>query len=137
MEYQDRFRGFLRIGQPREWLGWFRCSGSLNRFLCFLFFITALALFFHMREERVAFVEPNTKSTRYVIAQTAFYFADEDATQILRQQAMRDVGEIYKFDELQLQNSKTSFSRFLIEDDEWRHKASIRRLKRCSRGLKR
>ena len=121
MEYPDRLSSFRRVQQSYEWLrGRFRQAGTWHRIACFLFFVFALSLFLHMREERIEIVEPNTKSTRYVIAQTGFSFADEDATQILRQQAMRDVGEIYRFDEQQLQDHTNAFSRFLIEDEKWR-----------------
>lgn len=121
MEYPDHFTGLGKIRQSCEWLrSRLKQAGTWNRILCFLFFVAALSLFLHMREERVEVVEPNTKSSRYVIAQTAFSFADEDATQILRQQAMRDVGEIYRFDEQQLQDHTNAFSRFLIEDEKWR-----------------
>lgn len=124
MEHLDRFSGFRKIKASGEWLRTrLRQAGTWNRIICFLIFVVALSLFLHMRGEKVAIVEPNTKSTRYVIAQTSFSFADEDATQILRQQAMRDVGEIYRFDEQQLQDHANAFSRFLIEDDNWRQEA--------------
>jgi len=124
MEYPDPLSVSRRIQQSCEWLrGRLREAGVWNRVICCLFFVIALSLFLHMREERVAIIEPNTKSTRYVIAQTGFSFADEDATQILRQQAMRDVGEIYRFDEQQLQDHTNTFSRFLIEDEKWRNAA--------------
>lgn len=125
MEYPDHFTGFGKIRQSCEWLrSRLKQAGTWNRILCFLFFVVALSLFLHMREERVEVVEPNTKSTRYVIAQTGFSFADEDATQILRQQAMRDIGETFRFDEQQLQEHTNAFSRFLIEDDKWRAAAA-------------
>ncbi len=121
MEYSDRQIFFRRTRQLRGWLqDKLKQAGSWNRVICFLLFVIALALVLHIREERVAIAEPHTKSTRYVIAQTGFSFADEDATQILRQQAMRDVGEIFRFDEQQLQEHTNTFSRFLIEDEKWR-----------------
>lgn len=124
MEHQDRFSGFCKSKQWSETLrSKLRQAGAWNRIICFLVFVVSLSLFLHMREEKVAIIEPNTKSTRYVIAQTSFSFADEDATQILRQQAMRDVGEIYRFDDQQLQDHANAFSRFLIEDDNWRQQA--------------
>jgi len=120
----DHFSAYRRFKSSLEWLrGKLKAAGTWNRILCFLVFVAALSLFLHMREEKVATLEPNTVSTRYVIAQTGFSFADEDTTQILRQQAMRDVGEIYRFDEQQLQDHGNAFSRFLIDDEKWRSAA--------------
>ncbi|MBS3904599.1 MAG: HDIG domain-containing protein [Simkania sp.] len=99
-------------------------SGAFRRFLLFILLVLVLAVFLHTREERFEILERGTQSERYVIAQTSFSFADEDATQILRQQAVRDIGEIYRIDEKVLQECTRRLERFLVEDEHWRQQMS-------------
>ena len=94
--------------------------GALRRFCLFFLLVAALAFFLHIREERCDILELNTESTRYVMAQTAFSFLDEETTQIFRQQASRDIGEIYRFDEKFLEDKVRALERYLIEDETWR-----------------
>lgn len=98
--------------------------GFLRRCSLFLSLVGVLALFLHLREERFEIPELNTESTRYVMAQTAFSFMDEETTHILRQQAVRDVGEVYRIDEAFLNEKLKAFEQFLIEDETWRQKMS-------------
>ena len=62
----------------------------------------------------------STKSPRYLIAQIDFEFPDTDATQILKQEAVRDVGAIYKIDEAQIVLYRRTVENSLIEHQKWR-----------------
>lgn len=65
-------------------------------------------------------LEVGTPSPRYVIAQTDFSFLDEEATQTLKQEAVRDIGAIYKLDEAQVKNFRQTYENSLIEEQKWR-----------------
>lgn len=114
--------------------GW-RKSGS--RFFLFLFLAAVLAGSLHFRRERPETLELNAKSNRYIIAQVAFTFADEDATQILRQQAIRDIGDIYRLDERELDTVSQGVEHYLVEDEAWRHETPQATFEQMLKGLER
>ena len=87
--------------------------------ICFLFFLV-LFFFLHIREVRVAFVELNAKAKNYVVAQVDFSFPDTDATMILRQEAFRDVGKIYKLGRTEIKEARSKFENYLIYHPHWR-----------------
>ncbi|MBI3236595.1 MAG: hydrolase, partial [Chlamydiales bacterium] len=57
---------------------------------------------------------------RYVIAQLDFDFPDEEATQILRQESIRDIGTIYRIDDRQIYPFRNQLEKTLIEHQKWR-----------------
>ena len=83
----------------RDWLG----EGHFGKRLtvAILFFI-ALALFLHFREVRMEVIEQGRIAERYIIGQVDFEFPDEEATLVIKQQSVRDVGAIYRIKEKQL-----------------------------------
>lgn len=101
----------------KNWLG----EGHFGRrlFVAFLFFIV-LALFLHFRQVRTEALEVNTIAERYIISQVDFTFPDEEATHLLRQQAVRDVGAIYRLDEKELHQMRLDFERNLLANPDWR-----------------
>lgn len=82
----------------------------------------ALALFivFHFREIHVEVLEYNTLAPRYFVAQTDFDFLDVEATALLKQEAIRDIGKIYQIDEKQIRQREIEFENFLMYNQEWR-----------------
>ncbi len=74
------------------------------RWIIGLFFFLILFCFLHFREVRVEILELNSIAPRYIVSQIDFDFFDEEATIILKQEAVRDVGKIYQ-----------------ISPKEWRH----------------
>ncbi len=116
--------------------GWGK-SGLLRRFLLFFVLASVLSLFLHIRQERVEILELNSKSTRYIIAQTNFSFADDDATGILRQQAVRDIGDIYRIDERQIDIRSEALERYLVEEEAWRQETSQTTFDQMLKGVER
>ena len=55
-----------------------------------------------------------------MISQADFFFLDEEASQTLRQEAIRDVGAIFKIDEAQLTLFRAHLEHSLIENQQWR-----------------
>ena len=58
--------------------------------------------FLHFRQVRMEMLDLNSIAERYLIAQVDFEFPDEQATFILKQQSLRDIGKIYRLDEKQV-----------------------------------
>ncbi|MBS0651820.1 MAG: HDIG domain-containing protein [Verrucomicrobia bacterium] len=102
---------------------WYRLLGkdqSGKRWALLLTFIISLTIFLHFREVQMEFLELGAQSPRYVIAQVDFNFPDEEATHILRQESVRDIGTIYKVEEKQVHQFRQDLELSLIEHQEWR-----------------
>lgn len=95
-------------------------SGGLNRLMLFLSFLTLLTYFFHFRQQPREHVEIGKTALRYVIAQIDFSFPDEEATQILKQRAIQDIGSIYSIGESQIKQVRFALEKSLIDDQSWR-----------------
>ncbi len=90
------------------------------RLLVGLVCVFGLALFLHFREVRLEVIELNTTATRYVVAQVDFEFPDYETTIILKQQALQDVGSIYRVDPGEIQNAGHELENSLIRSRDWR-----------------
>ncbi|MBX3719089.1 MAG: HDIG domain-containing protein [Parachlamydiales bacterium] len=102
---------------------WYRLLGkdqSGKRWALLLTFIISLTIFLHFREVQMEFLELGAQSPRYVIAQVDFNFPDVEATHILRQESVRDIGTIYKVEEKQVHQFRQDLEVSLIEHQEWR-----------------
>ncbi|MFN4174438.1 MAG: hydrolase, partial [Parachlamydiaceae bacterium] len=122
---RDRSSGvqnFTELKFSRE-QGFFDKNPLVRMFIAFL---TVLALFFvlHFRDTRVEIFEIDTKAPGYVVAQVDFDFYDDEATLILRQQAVRDVGKIYKLSDKEVSDGRLEFENFLIYNQDWRNQIS-------------
>jgi cyclic-di-AMP phosphodiesterase PgpH len=82
-------------------------------FLCFFAFI-------HFREVRVEVLELNSIAPNYTVTQVDFDFFDEEATIILKQEAVKDVGKIYDLSEKSVRQKRIEFENFLIYNQDWR-----------------
>ena len=103
----------------KDWLG----DGHFGKRLAVaLLFFIALALFLHFRDVRTEVLEQGTIADKYIIAQVDFQFADEDATQVIKQQSVRDIGSIYRINEKQLRQIRSDFESYLLTRQDWRDK---------------
>jgi len=105
--------------QWKEWLGEGHFTKRLT--VVILFFIT-LALFLHFREVRLDVIEQGTIAERYIIAHVDFEFPDEEATLVIKQQSVRDIGAIYRIKEKQLRQIRFDFESYLLTRSDWRDK---------------
>lgn len=83
-------------------------------------FFIVLLFILHFHEVRMEVLEVGMEAPRYVISQTDFFFWDEEATQVLKQEAVRDIGAIFKVDESQVRKYRRDFEVSLIENQLWR-----------------
>ena len=116
-QHIDDSRSMLEKKRWRELLGGNQIA---RRIILAVSFLVILTCFLHFREVRMEVLEIGTKAPRYVISQTDFLFLDEEATQTLKQEAVRDVGVIFKVDENQASMFRRNFENSLIEHQQWR-----------------
>ncbi len=95
--------------------GFFDRSHSI-RVLLSIFFIIALSFFLHFRELHLEMLELNSTASHYIVAQIDFDFVDDEASIILRQEAVRDIGKIYKISEKQIHQAYTELEAMLLQN---------------------
>lgn len=105
-----------QIGSLSKWL----ISGGFKRLTIFLIFVLLMTFFFHFREQPRENVEVGKSAKRYVLAEIDFNFPDEEATQVLKQEAVKDIGPAYYIDEVQAKSLRFAIEKSLIEDHSWR-----------------
>jgi hypothetical protein len=81
----------------------------------------ALAIFgiMHFRETAVEMLEVNTTAPGYIVSQADFNFYDDEATIILKQEAVRDVGKIYKLDDNEIRQRRIEYENELMAQQNW------------------
>lgn len=89
---------------------------------CFAF---CLFLIFHFREERIEVLELASIAPGYVVSQVDFDFFNEEATIILKQEALRDLGKIYQISDKEIRQRRIEFENFLIYNQDWRNSPGI------------
>lgn len=103
-----------------SWKNWLGEGHFGKRMLIAFFFFAALVVFLHFKQVRMEVLELNTIAERYLIAQVDFQFPDEQATFILKQQSLRDIGKIFRLDEKQVSQVRFDFESYLLTHQEWR-----------------
>lgn len=89
------------------------------KYLIASLFALGLFLILHIREVKVEVFELNTVAPSYVVAQLDTDFLDEEATFILRQDALRDIGKIYQLSSQEVRQRKVEFENFLLYNQDW------------------
>lgn len=90
------------------------------RWLIGLGFAFCLFVLLHFREERVEILELNSIAPSYVVAQVDFDFYDDEATNILKQEALYDLGKIYEISDNEVRQRRIELENFLIYNQELR-----------------
>ncbi|MDP1879716.1 MAG: HDIG domain-containing protein, partial [Parachlamydiaceae bacterium] len=93
------------------------------RYLIIFAFGIVLFLFLHFREVQVETLELNSLAPGYIVSQVNFDFQDEEATVILRQNALRDLGRIYQIPQSILYQKVETFDSFLQNNQSWRNQS--------------
>ncbi len=99
--------------------GFFDKSRSV-RWAILLFFGSCLFMFLHLREVYVEMAELGKIAPHYVVAEADFSYPDEEATTILKQEALLDIGKIYGVDPDDVRKRRLDFENILIYDQQWR-----------------
>ncbi len=96
--------------------------------------VIALFLFWHFREMPTEKWVLGAPAERYVIAQVDFAFPDVEATALLRQEAVRDIGLIYKIDSSQIREARIRFEEEITQHQAWRQileKSTFEEIYKC------
>jgi hypothetical protein len=118
--------------QNEKWQRHFGRRGVLGGLLIF-----ALALLWHFREVPMPIFILNSVSGQYVIAQIDFEFPDEEATATLTQEAIRDIGPIYRINPGELNEVRSKFEHSLVNSQEWRKQLEQSTFEELARGAAR
>jgi cyclic-di-AMP phosphodiesterase PgpH len=110
---QKEGKGFaLKEKLRKQSLGW----RLLVSFICVLF----LAFFMHFRETRIEVLEFQATAPKFIVNQIDFEFPDEEATVILKQEALSEIGDIYRISEREIHEARFEFENFLIQNRNWK-----------------
>src|SRR5262245_1967092 len=82
-----------------------------------------LFLFLHFREVEVETLELNSIAPGYIVSQVDFDFPDEEATLILKQEAVREIGKIYQISQKDVRQKRIEFENFLLYNQAWHEQA--------------
>jgi len=107
-------------GKKIHWKDWLGEGHFAKRLAVVILFFIALALFLHFREVRMEVIEQGAVAERYIIGQVDFEFPDEEATLVIKQQSVRDIGAIYRISEKQLRRIRMDFESYLLTRQDWR-----------------
>lgn len=80
----------------------------------------SLFLFLQMKEPKIDILKVGMPASKYIVAHIDFSFPDEEKTFLMRQEAARAIGPIYKIDERQLFEREMELDRYLIFNPLWR-----------------
>ncbi len=110
----------LKISYWASLKKWF-CGPNFWRGLAlYTSFVLVLAFFLHFREVRMEVLELGRPAPRYVIAQIDFSFSDTEATQILKQEAVRDIGRIDKISAEEIHRFRVELEQRFVSEQQWR-----------------
>lgn len=105
------------------------------RILIASFFFLCLFGFLHFRDVKVPLLEPGTNAPDYVVSQVDFDFLDDEATIILKQESVRDIGKIYELSEREIRKRKADLEDHLTHDQTWREKVGSVSFDEISKGI--
>ncbi len=114
--------------------GFFDKSNGV-RWLIAAFFMLSLFLFLHFREVPGETLEINTIAPRYIVTQVDFDFLDEEATIIVKQEAVQDIGRIFGISEKEIHKRRTEFEDYISHDQSWRNEKNPISLEELYRGV--
>ncbi len=85
------------------------------------FFVLSLAYFLHLKEVRIDHLQLNSTADKYIIAQTGFEFPDTEATRLLKEESIRDLGKIYFLQDREIFRVEKKIQDALVDRPYWRH----------------
>jgi putative nucleotidyltransferase with HDIG domain len=94
-------------------------KNKIIRYLIICLFAFSLFAFLHFREVRVEMLELGSVAPGYIVSQVNFDFSDEEATVILKQDSIRDIGKIYQLSQNDIRRKRIEFENFLLFNQAW------------------
>lgn len=112
-------------------------SLSIRVLIFFLFGVTLFS-YLHFREIHIEIPELNSVAQNYVVAQVDFSFPDDEATAIIREDALRDIRKIYQLSQKDIRSKRIEFENFLLYNQTWQETSeggTFRELYQASESL--
>ena len=109
-------RQALGPATKKTWIHRLAKDSSGWKILLAVVFVAILSIFIHFREVKMEVLELGATSKQYIIAQINFEYPDEDSTLVLKEQAMQDIGAIYKFSDKQMEKVMGDFEHQLVQN---------------------
>lgn len=102
---------------------WFELDqkGRLKDILIGCLLILSLGLFLNFKEIKVDHLELNSIADKYILAQTEFHFPDTEATRLLKEESIRDLGKIYYLQDTEVLKVEKRIHDSLVDRPFWRH----------------
>ena len=94
-------------------------KSKVVRYLVICIFSLTLFAYLHFREVQVEIPELNSLAPNYIVSQVDFNFPDDEATVIMRQDALRDIGKIYQISQSDIRQKRLEFENFLLYNQAW------------------
>jgi putative nucleotidyltransferase with HDIG domain len=107
---------YLKFSQEKTFLD----KSTTLRWMIGIVAVLLLAFFIHFREVHVAILDVGSYAQAYSVAQTDFQFFDERSTAILKEEAVRDIGQIYRIDDQQIRQKVAEWENAFVNSEEWR-----------------
>ncbi len=98
-------------------------KSKIIRYLVVCIFALTLFAYLHFREVQVDVPELNSIAPNYTVSQVDFNFPDDEATVIMRQDALRDIGKIYHISQKDIHQKRIDFENFLLYNQAWHEQA--------------
>jgi putative nucleotidyltransferase with HDIG domain len=98
-------------------------KSKIIRYLVVCIFALTLFAYLHFREVQVEIPELNSIAPNYIVSQVDFDFPDDEATVIMRQDALRDIGKIYQISQKDIRQKRIEFENFLLYNQAWHEQA--------------
>ncbi|MBS0621848.1 MAG: HDIG domain-containing protein [Verrucomicrobia bacterium] len=90
------------------------------RLLLGVVFTFLLWAFLHFQQVRQEALELGSLAPHYLVAQVDFSFVDDEATILLRQEALQKIGKIFSLDSQEIASRQRKFEQFLSGNNGWR-----------------
>jgi cyclic-di-AMP phosphodiesterase PgpH len=93
---------------------------SFCLFLLGVIFFSGIFVIFHFREAKLDKLEVNSIAESYLVAEMDFEFLDEEFTNRLKVEALRDIEQIYKIPKREVYARQLEFESILFNNQKWR-----------------
>lgn len=103
--------------------GFFETSQAVRLFIG-IFFSLIIFSTLHFREVRVDIPEIGSLASYPIDAKVSFEYFDDETTNTLKEESVRDIGHIYQIDKEQVGNRSAEFRTFLFSKD-WRKQLEL------------
>lgn len=101
-------------------LSWIKNQKWIQDGVLLLLFVVSLTCFLFLKDASVEQFELDSVAKQYVLSQKGFEFGDTEATTLLREESIRDLGKIYRISGKEIGFVEKKILKRLVENPHWR-----------------